>query len=256
MSRLQDVIQRGTRAAQPVATAVAAGTLYFVTGENVLERSSGTIWESVSAAASSLSVIGASSGYALTLISEEIEIPISIPGPVGPIGLSGLGLRGSPGIDGEDGETILIPGLQGPAGPAGSAGAGSLTIARIVLSNAQLVSLSSSPITLVAAQGADKIVIPVHFSIEVVTATSFSNNPSVSVTYNGDALNLLVSAPIPGLNQIHTVFQASYNTNFGYTYSSFDPRNKSILLKSSADLTGAGAATGVVNLSYIVIQTT
>jgi hypothetical protein len=47
-SRLQDVIQRSTRAAQPAANTVAPGTLYFVTGENVLERSDGTTWQTYS----------------------------------------------------------------------------------------------------------------------------------------------------------------------------------------------------------------
>jgi hypothetical protein len=42
---LDDVHQRGTRAAQPAATAVPAGTLYFVTDENVQERSTGTAWQ-------------------------------------------------------------------------------------------------------------------------------------------------------------------------------------------------------------------
>lgn len=41
--------QRGTRADQPAATSVYAGTLYFVTDELVTERSSGTAWESFSA---------------------------------------------------------------------------------------------------------------------------------------------------------------------------------------------------------------
>jgi hypothetical protein len=48
MSKLSDVILRGTRAAQPAATTISAGGLYFVTDELVLERSSGTVWESVS----------------------------------------------------------------------------------------------------------------------------------------------------------------------------------------------------------------
>jgi hypothetical protein len=42
--------QRGTRAAQPAATAVTVGTLYFVTDESLTERSNGTIWESYSGA--------------------------------------------------------------------------------------------------------------------------------------------------------------------------------------------------------------
>ena len=48
--RLQDVILRGTRGAQPVATAVPAGTLYFVTDEGVTERSDASAWASYSGA--------------------------------------------------------------------------------------------------------------------------------------------------------------------------------------------------------------
>lgn len=47
---LQDVIRRGTRAAQPVATVVPIGTLYYVTNETLLERSTGAAWEAYSAA--------------------------------------------------------------------------------------------------------------------------------------------------------------------------------------------------------------
>lgn len=46
---LDDVILRGTRAAQPLASAVVAGTLYGVTDEgNLVERSSGTAWQAYS----------------------------------------------------------------------------------------------------------------------------------------------------------------------------------------------------------------
>ena len=50
--------RRGTRVNQPAATTVLSGTLYFVTDENVVERSNGTSWESYSAAAG-----GAGIGY-------------------------------------------------------------------------------------------------------------------------------------------------------------------------------------------------
>lgn len=52
MALLTEVIRRGTRAAQPAATAVAAGTIYFVTDELVTERSTGAAWESISDAGS------------------------------------------------------------------------------------------------------------------------------------------------------------------------------------------------------------
>lgn len=48
MAKLEEVIQRGTRAAQPAANSVPVGTLYFVTDEFVIERSSGSAWESFS----------------------------------------------------------------------------------------------------------------------------------------------------------------------------------------------------------------
>jgi hypothetical protein len=48
MPTLPDVHMRGTRA--PLPNAVSVGTLYFVTNENLCERSNGSAWESYSAA--------------------------------------------------------------------------------------------------------------------------------------------------------------------------------------------------------------
>ena len=48
MARIRDVILRGTRAAQPAATAVDFGVLYYVTDEAVTERSNGSAWETFS----------------------------------------------------------------------------------------------------------------------------------------------------------------------------------------------------------------
>jgi hypothetical protein len=44
VARLRDAILADTRANQPLATAVAIGTLYYVTDEDVLERSDGSAW--------------------------------------------------------------------------------------------------------------------------------------------------------------------------------------------------------------------
>jgi hypothetical protein len=45
MPTLEFVTRRGTRAAQPAATMVSIGTLYFVTDEGVTERSNRVVWE-------------------------------------------------------------------------------------------------------------------------------------------------------------------------------------------------------------------
>lgn len=47
MAKFQDLVGRDTRANQPAATAVSEGALYYVTDEQVLERSNGTIWQDV-----------------------------------------------------------------------------------------------------------------------------------------------------------------------------------------------------------------
>jgi hypothetical protein len=52
MAKLEEVILRDTRANQPAAGDVAAGTIYYVTDENVTERSSGSAWEDISDASS------------------------------------------------------------------------------------------------------------------------------------------------------------------------------------------------------------
>jgi hypothetical protein len=48
MSKLSDVLKQGLRSAQPAASAVGTGTLYFVTDEQVLEQSDGSAWSSYS----------------------------------------------------------------------------------------------------------------------------------------------------------------------------------------------------------------
>lgn len=48
MALPSSIWRRDTRANQPAATAVAAGTIYYVTDESVTERSTGTAWEDVS----------------------------------------------------------------------------------------------------------------------------------------------------------------------------------------------------------------
>lgn len=54
--QLIDVIQRGTRAAQPLATDVCPGVLYFVTDELVTEQSDGATWNTYTDASLPLAV--------------------------------------------------------------------------------------------------------------------------------------------------------------------------------------------------------
>lgn len=44
MGNLEDVLLRGVRASQPLATIVAEGSLYYVTDESIIEQSRGGVW--------------------------------------------------------------------------------------------------------------------------------------------------------------------------------------------------------------------
>lgn len=251
-SRLQDVIQRGTRAAQPLATSVAAGTLYYVTDEGLIERSDGTSWEAYSSSSGSSGA--ASSGYALSLLGDSNNNDsesIIIPGPQGIQGPSGQPIV-IPGIDGEDAEPILIPGLQGIQGIAGANGVGDLLLATVPLSDAAIKTISSVPIQVVAAPAAGKIIIPIMGIYYFNITANYSNNPTLTLQWNGSSINL-TSAATSSINAISEKFASHIFILFNVVASTFDPRAKSLVLKGTADPTGAGAATGTAMIIYSVV---
>ena len=74
-SRLQDVILRGLASARPVATTVAAGTLYYSTDVPTTDRSNGSAWETYAdTGAAGATVFSAVAQGRLTL---ESGVPVS-----------------------------------------------------------------------------------------------------------------------------------------------------------------------------------
>ena len=106
MAKFQDLIQRGTRAAQPVATAVPVGTLYFVTDENVTERSNAATWQAYSSASPGAILLAATVATAETQASAAAygdlatagpAVTITMAGTVAVVWLSGLARRNATG---------------------------------------------------------------------------------------------------------------------------------------------------------------
>jgi hypothetical protein len=65
-SKTREILQRGTRAAQPGAGTVQEGTFYYVTDEQVTERSDGVAtWQDVSDAGGGVSVPSWSRSFAI-----------------------------------------------------------------------------------------------------------------------------------------------------------------------------------------------
>lgn len=130
MALLSDVIQRGTRAAQPAATAVATGVLYGVTDEgNLIERSNGTTWDE----------------YSPTV------------------------------------------------------GSGTLTIATLALTHADITGMFAAPITVVAAQGAGTVIVPVFAVMTFNTsAGAYTTGGAPGLYWNG-ANPAIMTFPVTGM---------------------------------------------------------
>lgn len=268
-SRLEDVILRGTRAAQPAANTLAAGTLYFVIAENVLERSNGTSWETYSGSGGSgggSSNIGLALGLLLDGIDGERGEDSFIPGPQGIQGLtgatgasgSGISVIGPPGLDGDEPEfPYIIPGPAGATGPQGPAGSsGSISSVTVAVTNTEILSLNTAPKEIVPAPGANIAVIPLQLTIfKEGSAAGYSASVTVRLRPAGVSTDLM--SVISFL--IDTVARDTYHTkNMAEISELTTPTNfinKAIQLSLSADVTGGNAANYLrVGLAYYTLN--
>lgn len=121
MAQLADVLLQGLRSAQPAATAVAAGTLYYVTDEFLTEQSDGAAWSAYS--------------------GPGFSLPLSV----------------------ADGGTGVSDGAA-------------IRMVTVILTDAQIKALPTTPIELVAAPGANMKVKPIGLTLRSnTTAGAYTN---------------------------------------------------------------------------------
>lgn len=141
---------------------------------------------------------------------------------------------------------------------AGNANFG-VALVRRALTKTELEAMNTTPIQLVAAAGADKIILPVLASMEQDVTAAYANAPTQSIIWAGDSVNLInatFAMPFNTINKRFSFFPvaASYTQRL---LSTFDPRNKALQIKSSADLSGTtGNVTSVLVVQYTVVRTT
>ena len=127
----------------------------------------------------------------------------------------------------------------------------------MTLTEAQFEALNTTPITLVAAQGAAMVVMPIAWWMEVDITTAYPNNPVFSLAYAAyPTLNLLttVTMTINGAAPA-TRLQVGQNNNPTdrlFTYATNDPRNNALVIRANGDPLPLGAATAKIHLVYTV----
>lgn len=135
---------------------------------------------------------------------------------------------------------------------------GGLQVGEVNLTDAQIKSLNTSPVNAITAPGANKLVIPISMTItKDSTAGAYSASPSVRLRWTGSTTDLLDSTvwTLTGTNQ---TFQRIVSTGAiaALAFTTFDPRNKTIQISTSADVTGGNAANSAkVSISYFVSNT-
>lgn len=247
-SRLQDVIQRGTRASQPLATAVSAGTLYYVTDEGVTERSDGTNWQSFSDTGVVASIIvsaGGASGSRNSLVFSNSN------------GVS-FGLNGST-------ITASHNGLTSQSNQVVSAANGSYAFQTLSFSNANGVSFATSAGSAIVGSvvaGLTNINASAGTTSNNLSNLVFSNSNNVSFGLDGSTItatvtvatsltNINISAGTTSNNLSALVFSNANGVTFGLDGSTI-----------TASATGGGAGGGGTfnyfqNIPYVnVLQST
>lgn len=200
-----------------------------------------------------------------------------VPGPVGPAGTNGIqGPPGSPSIffgqDGEDGDMfppIVGPqgnagptgaagpssyfiltegdngedGLMGPPGPAGSGGSGTSEFklsSVLTLTDAQIKTLNSVPVQIIAAPGANKFIVPITFAGFLdASAGAYNLNNSVNLRFASGFASDLVSGLSLRMSTAAQTWAKCADANNSITSS---PINIAVNVRLGADLTGGNVA--------------
>lgn len=122
------------------------------------------------------------------------------------------------------------------------------------ISEAEIEDWVNNPIQLIPAPGAGKIIKVLSFAFRVNITTAYSTSPTVRLVYQGDTSSLLGTGTITWTTtgeklRIHEPAQITFTD-----LSSFDPRNKALMLTASAvpGTPGTGVATGRVSVTYSI----
>ncbi len=224
MARLEDVLLVDTRGAQPVATAVPAGTLYAVSDENFLiEQSDGATWSQYGptpgGGANAVTAAGTLTASRLVLGAGTKTVA-----EMGSLGTTTTLLHGNAAGAPTFGAVTLTTDVTGVLpvanGGTGSASGAGIRRVSVALTDAEIKALPTSSKLILAAQGAGFIVVPQFFLVQIRAAAGAYTNihASSSARFETATTNKLVSGYIandagttPVLSQMTQLFGNASN---------------------------------------------
>lgn len=181
MGTLGSVIQRGTSGAQPAATTVPVGTLYFQTDTGVTQRSNGTTWDSYSSSGSSSTVPSTVQGDTLYASGTNVLAALA-KNTSATRYLSNTGTTNNPAwaqVNLANGVTGVLPVANGGTGV--SSGFVALLRTTTTINDAGIKALfHPTPVTLVSAPSAGTRIRPFALSFSVNTTAGLYTHLNAS----------------------------------------------------------------------------
>lgn len=124
------------------------------------------------------------------------------------------------------------------------------------ISTAQLDALNGTPLTVVPAAGANKIIVPVDWSVTAVkSGAAWTANPALSLVYSGNTSAIVTAINLTLTNaNTETRFYHPGQAAFNFLTSTFDPRNVAVVTRLASDTSpGVGSTCTLrIMLTYYI----
>lgn len=127
---------------------------------------------------------------------------------------------------------------------------------RRAITEVEIETVGGLDVELVAAQGADDVVVPVNVTVELNVTTGYTTSPSWSLVYDGDTTNLVAVSATSFTTTGKKTGLFPRAGALSFVHSTFNPTNKGVRLQLSGvpGTAGTGVATAVATIGYLVAQ--